>query len=202
MKFDNRETLSYMAFHGMLEKTISLIDQDKNRDKDKKSEFLKLNLSRLNRIYKTCKISNKITQFFNHIEQTQIWLVITEPWCGDSAQTLPIMAKIAEASAGKIQLKIVLRDQNLDIMDQYLSNGSRSIPKLIAYDLYGNDLFTWGPRPKPAQHLFDLWKLSKDLNWDEFEMNLHKWYTYDKGETFQSEIFEKIQFTHLTYLKI
>lgn len=76
-------------------------------------------------------------------------MVITEPWCGDSAFLLPVIAK-ASALDEHVTLRNLLRDDNLDIMDQYLTGGSRSIPKLVAFSAEGEELCTWGPRPEEA----------------------------------------------------
>jgi thioredoxin-like negative regulator of GroEL len=80
-------------------------------------------------------------------------MVLTEPWCGDSAFLLPIIAEAA-ALSNHVTLRILLRDDNLDVMDQYLTGGSRSIPKLVAFSADGDELFTWGPRPEEARQLF------------------------------------------------
>ena len=60
-----------------------------------------------------------------------IWLIITEGWCGDAAQCIPTIEKIA-AESKNIETHYVLRDENLDLIDEYLTNNARSIPKLIA----------------------------------------------------------------------
>lgn len=197
MLINNRITLSYQDFYSHVEKLVNKEIEFQGKNKKKLFEFIRINFQRLGRVYKTLTIKDKLSKAIDNIENTQHWIVITEAWCGDSAQTLPIIAKIANESNGKIDLDIVFRDDNLDIMEKYLTNGSKSIPKLIAFDELGNEIFTWGPRPKPAQRLFELWKGSKELDWDGFEMQLHKWYALDKGETIQEELFEKINLSTL-----
>ncbi len=73
-------------------------------------------------------------------------MVLTEAWCVDSAFSLPVIARAAMLSDA-VTLSILPRDAHLEIMDRYLTGGSRSIPKLVAFDADGNELFTWGPRP-------------------------------------------------------
>jgi hypothetical protein len=76
----------------------------------------------------------------------QRWVVLTEDWCGDSAFSLPVLADLA-ATTDAVTLRILRRDEHLGIMDRYLTNGGRSIPKLIAFaERTGEELFTWGPR--------------------------------------------------------
>src|SRR5690606_14511850 len=105
-----------------------------------------------------------------------------EPWCGDSAQSLPVLAKIAELNSN-IDFQIILRDKNHEWIDKYLTNGGRAIPKMIVFDEKGNELFVWGPRPAPAQIISNNWNTKKDKTWDEYETELHTWYAKDKTET-------------------
>lgn len=188
-----------MTFHQFL----SLLEFIKNGKKtsynltEQLKEFTILNLQRMSRIVKTYKPDESLLNCLKHIESPQNWYVLTEVWCGDSAQILPILNQIAENSNGLIRLNILLRDNNPDIMDQYLTNGSRSIPKLIATDDSGEEIFTWGPRPAEAQKLFQLWKETKTISWDGFEIQLHKWYNADKGVSIEREIIQKIERTCL-----
>ncbi len=76
-------------------------------------------------------------------------LVVAEDWCGDVISGLPALGKLAEASGGKLNLRVFLRDQNLDIMDQYLKNGEfRSIPVFVAFDENFNELGNMKERPE------------------------------------------------------
>ncbi len=152
--------------------------------------FTALNLKRMQRIYKTTTISDDLQQALSDIESKQTWLVITEAWCGDSAQSLPILGKIAAESGGKVELSIMLRDENPEWIEKYRTNGSKSIPKLIIFDQSGSDdLFTWGPRPAQAQQLLLDWKISPNgRTWDDFEKELHTWYAHDKGVSIQQEL--------------
>lgn len=123
------------------------------------------------------------------ITSPQIWMLITEDWCGDSAQNIPYIFKLAECN-NNISLRLIPRDENPDIMDMYLTDGkSRSIPKLVAFDENGNELFQWGPRPEEAI------KLVKDLkeqgfSKEEFEKKLHLWYAKNKGKNLEEEFIE------------
>ncbi|MGE0566514.1 MAG: thioredoxin family protein [Bacteroidia bacterium] len=162
-------------------------------------EFTKLNVQRMNRIDKTFSVSTDITDRLNRIEFAQVWLLIAEAWCGDCAQNIPIIAKIAEQGSDKITLKIVGRDQLPDLMDKYLTNGARSIPKLIVLDSSSlSEIGTWGPRPKAAQQIMLNWKANKDtMSWEDFEKELHLWYARDKGNTLSNEMYDMLLKTRI-----
>lgn len=151
--------------------------------------YAKLNLQRMRRWNKTYEIGKELMEKIKK-QKPQEWWVITEGWCGDSAQNLPAIVKMAAASSGRIKLRIVLRDENPEIMNQYLTNGtSRSIPILVAFDQEGQQLFKWGPRPEPAHQLLLNWKNKTEPEpFEEFEKEMHTWYTQDKGRTLEAEI--------------
>lgn len=149
-------------------------------------EYRKLNLQRTNRLDKTFIPSEDLVNIISKIKKPQIWMVITESWCGDSAQSLPIIAKAAALNSN-INLSIVLRDENPDIMDKYLTNGSRSIPKFVVFDEDNNELFQWGPRPVEAQKLYGR---LKDEGKEKSEINkeLHLWYGRNRGKEIEKEL--------------
>ena len=149
--------------------------------------YTKLNYQRTQRIHKTFKPNDKLISVMNSIDKQMIWMVITEPWCGDSAQNLPFIYEISKLNEN-IQLKIIYRDKNLDIMDLYLTDGkSRSIPKLVVFSEFGDELFQWGPRPVELVNQIDKWK-SEGLTKEEFLPMIHLWYAQDKGNNLINEI--------------
>lgn len=179
---------NYPEFLQLIETLMAEGKTTGNNQSEKYQFYTRLNFQRMQRWNKTFQISEPFAQQLKDQPQ-QIWWVITEGWCGDSAQNLPGIAKMAAASEGKIELRIVLRDEHPEIMDQYLTNGSRSIPKLVAMDMTGDELFQWGPRPATAQELMMAWKQNPDgKDFDSFEKELHTWYTQNKGIELQQEI--------------
>ncbi len=150
----------------------------------------KLNRQRMHRLEKTVLLNESLTEKARKTGRKQIWLIITEGWCGDAAQNIPVIEKIAAAS-DNIETRYVLRDENLELMDAYLTNNARSIPKLIALDALNlEEIGTWGPRPQPSMDLFIELKhqgLEKPLIME----NLQRWYITDKNQTIQKE-FEKL----------
>lgn len=164
-------------------------------------ENIKLNAHRTERIMKTYEVKPEIKELIAKITTRQIWMVLTEDWCGDSAQNLPVIVKIAECNP-LIDLRVLLRDENLDIMDLYLTNGkSRSIPKVVAFDEAGNELFQWGPQPEKARELVQKSK-EEGKSKDEYIKDLHLWYGRNRGKDVEEEflkIIEKLVSASATY---
>lgn len=152
--------------------------------------FKSLNLRRSSRITRTYKVDDELKKIIAEISEPQIWMVITENWCGDSAQSLPCIAAIARENI-LINLIIILRDSNPDIMDEFLTNGTRSIPKLIAFNNAGEELFRWGPRPKAAVNLINQWK-AEGMEKSVWTEKLHIWYSKNKGTELEKDFIELI----------
>ena len=145
-----------------------------------------LNDRRMKRLDKTIKISEETILEFQKVKEPQTWLVITEGWCGDAAQNIPVINKIAETT-DKINLKVVLRDENLELMDLFLTNGGRSIPKLIALDKDNNVIDSWGPRPTVATKMVADYKAEHGVIDAAFKQDLQVWYNKDKGLSIQED---------------
>ncbi len=146
-----------------------------------------LNQTRMNRIEKTVKADPGIVVELNSLRGKYTWLVISEGWCGDAAQIVPVINTLAELVPA-IDLKILFRDDNPEIMDLFLTNGSRSIPKLIVLDSEGKVLGHWGPRPQGAVDLIARHKAQKGVVDEEAKTELQLWYLHDKGLSTQQEL--------------
>lgn len=152
------------------------------------TNYSTLNETRMNRLEKTIVIAPEYDLRLQSLKNEYIWLVIAEGWCGDAAQLLPIFNKLVSIS-DKIELKIVFRDENEDLMNQFLTNGSKSIPKLIVLDrntlnVEGN----WGPRPKGATELIKNYKAEFGVVDEKAKTELQLWYLHDKGLSTQLEL--------------
>lgn len=146
------------------------------------TNYTMLNQRRLKRLDKTTKITPEDTATIEAFSGDVTWLVITESWCGDAAQTMPVMQKIAQLSDG-ITVKVVWRDENLELIDAFLYNGGRSIPKLVAVDnASGAILGDWGPRPSEATKMVNDYKEAHGKLTPEFKQDLQVWYNKDKGQ--------------------
>lgn len=151
-----------------------------------KAEFTKLNRHRMNRLEKTTVVSDGIKAAAAGLNRKMTWLIITEGWCGDAAQNVPAIEKIA-AESDSIETRYILRDENPELIDRYLTNGARSIPKLIAIDTgSGEVLGTWGSRPKAAQVAFEEMK-AKGIDRDTILEQMQRWYNADRSTSLQKE---------------
>jgi hypothetical protein len=153
----------------------------------------KLNAHRIKRIDRQIEIIPQLKNTVQSIIDNWEWLILIESWCGDGAQNLPIIAKIASLS-DKIKLTIILRDENPSIMDSHLTNGARAIPKLICINQKSKkELGSWGPRPANIQEKVKKIKSDNPLiSHDEFGRNLHLWYAKDRGLSLQNEFISLI----------
>lgn len=148
----------------------------------------KLNRQRMMRLEKTVLLNENLREKVQNNQRKMIWLIITEGWCGDAAQNIPIIEKIA-AESPFIETRYVLRDENLELMDAYLTLNARSIPKLIALDADTlEEIGTWGPRPQIAMDYF-LEMRESGMEKAQMMENLQKWYNADKNQTIQDEFF-------------
>lgn len=150
-------------------------------------DFTKLNDKRMDRLDKTQQLEEDVVQQIKAIKQEQYWVVLTEHWCGDAAANLPIIDKLAEQN-NRIRLCILLRDDNPEIMDKYLTNGSKSIPILVIMDRDLNEIGVWGPRPLEAQQILESWKKTGSTDKSAVLEEVQRWYLQDKGVTLQREI--------------
>jgi len=152
------------------------------------AEYTKLNHRRMKRWDKTLKIPDWSEEKIKRFNGKITWLVLTESWCGDAAHVIPVINKIAELNDG-IDLRLVLRDENEDLMNAYLTNGGRAIPKLIALDREtGKVVNTFGPRPSEATKLVNDYKEKFGTLTPELKQDLQIWYNKDKGQTTISDI--------------
>jgi len=179
---------SYTAYKDLIAK---LLEKDKSTGPEQSeslTEYSKLNQSRMKRWDKTLKIKPDHAEKIQEESRKLLWLVISEGWCGDAAHALPVINKLAELNES-IQLEIVLRDENEALMNQFLTNGGKSIPKLIIYDVAEKKVVAdWGPRPTEATKLVQDYKAKHGKLDAEFKEDLQRWYNNDKGRGISTEI--------------
>lgn len=190
IKSSLENSMSYEAYRSLM---LKLVEQESATGVDKsadKIDFTKLNNRRMKRWDKTLKIDEKSKKRLLDFNANVTWLVITESWCGDAAHVLPVLNKIAELNP-KITMRVVLRDDNLELMDMFLTDGNRAIPKLIMIDNEtGAVLETYGPRPSEAAYYVKRFKAENGKLTPEFKEDLQHWYNKDKGNTIIEDIAE------------
>ncbi len=166
---------------------INMLEELHSNPDDTIRAYIKLNQSRMHRVENTYTLSEDITNQLKGLRHKRYWLVITEHWCGDAAQNLPLFNAVAEASNGKIEMKLVYRNQNPELMNAYLTNGARSIPKIIQLDRHFNTTGIWGPRPGAAQKLVNDLKSNPETA-PGYANQLHLWYAKDKHKSLELEV--------------
>lgn len=182
------KAISYEAYKDL---TKSLLKENKTTGPNQSEDLLNytiLNDRRMDRLDKTIKISEDTKHAISNVNKSQVWLVISEAWCGDAAQNLPILHKISQAS-DFIDFKVILRDENPELMEQFLTNGAMAIPKMILMDSETKEVInTWGPRPTEATRMVKEYKEKHGSLDAEFKKDLQIWYNKNKGLNLQDDI--------------
>jgi len=183
-------SISYRDYRELVEQ---LADEHSNTGIEKTealANYTKLNDRRMRRWDKTIKISKETQQKISEFNQKMTLLIITESWCGDAAHVIPALNKIAELNPN-IDVKLVLRDENLELMDMFLTKGGRAIPKVIMIDdETGAVLSTYGPRPSEASSYVNRFVAKNGSLTPEFKKDLQHWYNGNKGQNIIKDVIE------------
>ncbi len=156
------------------------------------ANYTMLNDRRMKRFDKTVKVSAEDEATIAKLDKKIQLIVLTESWCGDAAPALPVINKIAQLNE-KIDFKVVLRDENIGLMNQFLTNGGMSIPKLIFWDAENQEVLAdWGPRPKLAAKLVADHKEKHGQLLPEIKEEIQQWYNKDKGQSTLKEILTRL----------
>lgn len=187
------KTFSYEEYRTKLK---NLLAEGKSSGEEQSEDLLhysELNETRMNRLEKTIKITDENVEFLTSLDTEYIWLILSEGWCGDAAQILPIMNKMAQKS-NKVNLKIAFRDENPELMNLFLTNGGKSIPKLIIIEKETLKVVAdWGPRPSQAIKLIVDYKAKFGIIDETAKTELQMWYLHDKGISTQDEIVDLLK---------
>lgn len=184
------KAMSYEAYKILMEEQVAAGSNTGPEHTASLAEYTMLNDRRMKRWAKTFKMDETIQQALSKHDKKVSWLVLTESWCGDAAHATPIMDAFVKANPN-IELKILLRDDNPELMDAFLTDGARSIPKLIAFDTETEKIIgDWGPRPKPATQLVKDFKAEYGTLTPEFKKDLQVWYNRDKGKAIAEDLLQ------------
>jgi len=174
---------SYQEYRDLVKALVVQESTSGNEKTENLIEYTRLNDRRMKRWDKTLKVSNDFKTKIAEFKEKITWLVITESWCGDAAHIMPAINKVAELNEN-ISFKTVLRDENEALMNLFLTNGSKSVPKLVMIDdASGEVVSTFGPRPNVATQLVNDYKAEFGALTPEFKQDLQVWYNNDKGES-------------------
>lgn len=179
--------MSYKEYVALVEKLLKDNLSTGHVQSEAYLEYSKLNVQRMNRIEKTTVLTESTKAALKTIREPLTWLVLTEGWCGDAAQNLPVLYLMSLENKA-INLQIILRDDHAEIMDQYLTQGARAIPKLIALDSQSlRERFVWGPRPAELQTTI-LQLKDQGVAKEERSLAAQNWYNKNKTLSLQQEI--------------
>ena len=181
------KSMSFVKYEALIDTLVSEGKTTGPNQSDKMVEYTRLNRQRMSRLARTIEVLDETTSAMKRVSRPMIWLVITEAWCGDAAQNIPVIEKVAGES-NRVATRYILRDEYPELMDRFLSKGARSIPKLIALDAHTFDVLgTWGARPAVAQELF-LKRKAEGVEKPLITEELQRWYNADRGKSLQEEL--------------
>ncbi|MEO5911559.1 MAG: thioredoxin family protein [Pelobium sp.] len=186
-------SMSYGQYRDLIDALLMEGKTTGNNQSAAMTNYTEMNVQRMKRLDKTTSITDTALEKINALNKNYTWLVLTEAWCGDAAQTIPVMNKIAEASNGKISVRFILRDQHLYIMDAHLTNNGRAIPKLIVLNNNLKELADWGPRPKLLQDMVNDWKADPLLTHEDWIEKVHAWYAKDRTAQTMLELLDLLK---------
>jgi hypothetical protein len=194
LTYNKQKTLTYNQYRDFIQKLVENRSTSGKEKTEERINFTLLNDRRMKRLEKTIIVSDDIQNKLSKFKINVTWLVVVETWCADGAQVLPVLNKMAELNTG-IDLKIVLRDDNETVMDQFLTNGARAIPKLIIIDKQTEEVIgTYGPRPSTVTKIVEDFKQLNGKITPEFKEDLQRWYNKDKGQTIMEDLRSLMQF--------
>lgn len=183
-----KKSLSYQEYRQLVEELSLKNSTTGNEKSETLAEYTRLNDKRMKRWDKTLKIPQETVQSIKKVNKKMTWIVLTESWCGDAAHIVPVINKVAEIN-GNIDLRLVLRDQNEDLMNAFLTDGGQAIPKLISIDREtGKVINSFGPRPLEVTKLVNDYKATYGSLTQEFKKDLQVWYNKDKGQNTISDL--------------
>ncbi|RYG19363.1 MAG: thioredoxin family protein [Chitinophagaceae bacterium] len=185
--FDN-EGLTYAKYRELVDELLAAGKTTGTDHSEDYVHYTKMNVQRMNRVEKTATLNEELRQAIGNVKQHYRFLVISEGWCGDASQIVPVIDKMVSAAPDKFSLRLILRDQHLPLMDEHLTNGGRAIPVLLVIN-EENELALpkWGPRPAVLQSLREQWK-KEGLESVTIGTLLHGWYAKDKTQETQKEL--------------
>ncbi len=186
------KSLSYTEYRKLMEDLVETKSTTGSDQSEMMVEYTMLNEKRMKRWDKTIKIAEDHQSIIQQFSNKTTWLVLTESWCGDAAHILPVIHKVAELN-DNIQFRLVLRDEHEALMNAFLTNGGKSIPKLIVLDENFDVTGTFGPRPQYATKLVDEYKSEFGQFTPEFKMDLQRWYNKDKGQSTVEDLITLLQ---------
>lgn len=191
------KALSYPEYFEQMKAFVKQGSSSSLSDQEAYNEYTKLGLARMKRWEKLGKLSSQLIDFLESQNGTIHMLAITESWCGDSGQNLPFFDKMTEHGCS---LHLVYREEEPELMNAHLVNGSKSIPVVIFLDSEYQVLGQWGPRPQFIQEKVLAFKRSEHSEEEKQEHNqkIQGLYNDDAGQTLCSEVLQILKESTVT----
>ena len=187
------KAISYSTYRNLIDKYEAEGKSSGTEQTQDQVHYTALNQKRYKRLDKTIQIPEDKAQYFASYDKSVCLLVITESWCADAAQIVPVVHKISECNP-KLTMKLVFRDENEELMNLFLTNGGKAIPVVIFLDLEDKVLAHWGSRPSTATQMVAEEKAKNGKLTPEFKEELQKWYNQDKGTTIISDFIKILEY--------
>jgi hypothetical protein len=211
-RIDIRQVQNKMTYAEYIAKMNALLAEGKTATTDDGKgldlrHYTEMNMQRMRRLDKTTELADETVSVLSQISKPLTWLTLTEGWCGDAAQIIPVIEKMASINP-LISHHLIFRDEHLDIMDAFLTDGGRSIPKIIALNTVREDsheegvvLGAWGPRPMTLQAIIQNQKIkmmqmdkeARKAYFEEVKTDVQRWYNADKTQSIQRELIVEIK---------
>lgn len=185
-----KQSITYEAYRDLVSELVKENSTTGTEKTEALVNYTRLNDRRMKRWDKTVKVSEADKNKIKELDRNITWLALTESWCGDAAHVIPVFNKLATFN-DRLDVKIVLRDENPDLMDAFLTHGNKSIPKLIMIDTDSKEVLnTFGPRPSEATNAVNKYKAEHGKLTPEFKEDLQHWYNKDKGQNIIKDVVE------------
>ena len=182
-----QHSISFQEYIALAKTIISSDERPPMYQDEKMLKYTSENLARMENIAANLRIDAKLYNEMQQIKGKQIWVCITEPWCGDASQIVPALFLISSCSPN-VEFRILLRDSNEEVMNNYLTNGGKSIPKLIMLHAESLDeIAVWGPRPASLQQMVTDMKDNPNFRFGEKVRIIHEWYDNNHSADLQEE---------------
>ena len=151
------------------------------------AEYYRLGIQRMNRMWEKYHPNSEQVETLAKKKFNGKILIISEAWCGDASQVIPVVVKFFE----QFEVKISYRDQEPSLIDSYLTNGGKSIPIVIFLDEDFNEIAHWGPRPKHGTELLNKHKANpEEFPKEKFYVELQTYYAKNRGFDTIEELLE------------
>jgi Thioredoxin len=198
-KIDIQTLSNVLTYAEYFAKTVDLLKEGKTSTTETKPNpkihaYTQENVERMQNLDISTVLTAETLKKLATINAPQTWLTISEGWCGDASQIVPVIDLMA-AENPNITHRLIFRDENLDIMDAFLTDGGRSIPKTVILDDNGKVLNAWGPRPGGLQIIVDdlrqkmslMTKEEQKAYFEDVKKVVHDWYNNDRTAQIQRE---------------